>query len=333
MSILQKILHTVYNLQRAYITPAKARRFHLGVMGLSLHEFTSLNAIGRQTSENRWTGENRIRRLVADEGLANRLQKLLLEEALPSGNLVYCSLDHSQFGPFCIAVLAVSCRKGRAIPIWCQVNISEAGLIKPLLAALSELSDALTSDQQLVLVMDRWFCGPKLFKLISVAGWYLICRAKYDRRVIVPWEHKSIPVGEISHWELNIEYRAMSLRMVRSNLRSGMKEPEPWFLLTNLPNKISRRKIINRYAQRFEIEEAFKDIKWLNRLEWQRIRKPAVMRLLLLFVFLGWWLLWWQVIKQSPGSRVHPKKRLSWFRQAWERLQFYQMEMVFRPPM
>lgn len=332
MSMLQKILQAVHHLQQTYIAPAKARRFRLGVMGLSLNEFTSLNAIGRQTSENRWTGENRIRRLVADQELADRLQELLLIEALPSNGLIYCSLDHSQFGPFCIAVLAISARKGRAIPVWCQVNISQAGLMKPLIVALEGLASNLSSDQQLVLVMDRWFCGKKLFRLIQTHDWYFICRAKYGRRVIVPWERKSIPIGEISHYELKIEYRTLPLRMVRSNLRQGMKEPEPWFLLTNLPDAISRRKVLNRYVRRFEIEEAFKDIKWLNRLEWQRIRKPTVMRLLLLFVFLGWWLLWWQRVKQLYSDRVHPKKRLSWFRQAWERLQFYQMEMVFRPP-
>lgn len=70
-----------------------------------------------------------------------------------------------------------------------------------------------------------------------------------------------------------------------------MKDPEPWSLLTNLPEDITRRMVLHRYAEQFEIEEAFKDVKWLQRLEWQPIRKPEVIRNLLLFVFLGWWLL------------------------------------------
>lgn len=49
------------------------------------------------------------------------------------------SLDHSQFGPFCIAVSAVSSRAGRAISICCQANISAGALIGPLLVALQEL--------------------------------------------------------------------------------------------------------------------------------------------------------------------------------------------------
>lgn len=109
-----------------------------------------------------------------------------------------------------------------------------------------------------------------------------------------------------------------------------MKGDEVWFLLTNLPEPSSkgatdgttRRQVLNRYAERFEIEEAFKDLKWLNRLEWQRFKKPEVIRSLLLFVFLGWWLLWRYGEKLSQSKRViHAKKQLSWFRQAWEQFQ------------
>jgi len=102
-----------------------------------------------------------------------------------------------------------------------------------------------------------------------------------------------------------------------------MKDPEPWFLLTNLPDEITRRQVLNRYGERFEIEESFKDLKWLQRLEWQRVRKPEVMRNLLLFVFLGWWLTWRYVALQARQAQVntHPKKRLGWFRLAWEELQ------------
>ncbi len=133
--------------------------------------------------------------------------------------------------------------------------------------------------------------------------------------------------------ETEITYRAHQAKLVRSELRPGMKDPEPWFLLTNLPDTqhkgdtdgATRRQLLNRYAERFEIEEAFKDLKWLQRLEWQRVRKPEVIRTLLLFTFLGWWLLWRYALpaatKENPQKKLHPKKRLSWFRLAWEYLQ------------
>jgi hypothetical protein len=327
MTTLQKMTAAVKRLRTAYVPKAKARRFYLGVEQFSLSEFSSLNAAGRRLGLNRWTGENRIRRLVTDIVLADQLQHLLVSEALASHTgQWYCSLDHSQFGPFCIAILAVSYRKGRAIPIWCQVNVSEAGLIVPLLTALEELFAFLRSNApelQLVLVMDRWFASDKLFSLFESYSIYFIARTKGDKLVQLPWDPSwwKEPVHDISHHELPITYRKHKLRLIRSDYDEAMKDPEPWFLLTNLPEGITRRQVLNRYAERFEIEEAFKDVKWLQRLEWQRVRKPGVIRALLLFVFLGWWLLWRYAANDIPKQRVHPKKRLSWFRQAWEYLQ------------
>jgi hypothetical protein len=322
MTTVQKIQCAVKRVREAYIPKAKARRFLTGVAQLSLQEFDSLNGAGRAIGIRRSTGENRIRRMVTDYVLADQLQHLLTNEMLKGRHgYLYCSMDHSQFGSFCIAVLAVSQRKGRAIPIWCQVNVSEAGLIKPLLTP--------------VLVMDRWFASDKLFKLFTKHKVYFIARTKSDKKIVLPWDPTwwKTPVREISHEELTITYRTHKLRLIRSELRSGMKDPEPWFLLTNLPDAkykgdtdgATRRQILNRYAERFEIEEAFKDLKWLQRLEWQRVRKPEVIRSLLLFTFLGWWLLWRYVVptatRATPQTHLHPKKRLSWFRLAWEYLQ------------
>ncbi len=327
MSTIQKLTRAVQRVREAYIPKAKARRFFLGAEQLSLSEFNSLNAAGRRLGLNRWTGENRIRRLVTDRELADHLQRMLVSEALaPHKGQWYCSLDHSQFGPFCIAILAVSHRKGRAIPIWCQVNVSEAGLVAPLLAALEELLVFLRDtapNLQLVLVMDRWFASDKLFTLFTEHGAYFISRTKGDKLVQLPWDPSwwKEPIHDISHEELPITYRAHQLRLVRSAFREDMKDPEPWFLLTNLPEEITRRMVLNRYAERFEIEEAFKDVKWLQRLEWQRVRKPEVIRSLLLFVFFGWWLLWRYAATELPKQKTNPKKRLSWFRQAWEYLQ------------
>lgn len=327
MSTLQKLRSAVQKMQQTYIPKAKAQRFRLGVSQFAFKEFNSLNAAGRNLGLNRWTGENRIRRLVTDSGLAERIQQLLVSEGLSHRTgYWYCSLDHSQFGPFCIAILAVSVRRGRAIPIWCQVNVSEAGLIVPLLSALEVLFvelAAVAPNLKLVLVMDRWFASDKLFTLFVEHGIYFIARTKSDKRIQLPWDPSwyKIPIAELSFLETEITYRSHRLRLIRSELRPGMKDPEPWFLLTNLPEEITRRQVLNRYQERFEIEEAFKDMKWLQRLEWQRVRKPEVIRSLLLFVFLGWWLLWQYGTKPNQQAKIHPKKKLSWFRIAWEQLQ------------
>lgn len=339
MSTLPRIRHAVQHLQQTYITKAKARRFQCGVAALSLAAFTSLNAAGRSLSGNRSTGENRMRRTITDQTLADQLQQLLLTEVFTNrAGYWYCSLDHSQFGPFCIAVLAVSNRVGRAIPVWCQVNTSEAALIRPLLVALEQLLNLLAEvspNLKLVLAMDRWFASNKLFTLITDHGQYFIARTKSDKKVQTPWDQyfQRSPIREVSPLETHITYRQHQLRLIRSELKPNMKDPEPWFLLTNLPNTqhkgdadgVTRCQLLHRYAERFEIEEAFKDVKWLQRLEWQYVRKPEVIRSLLLFVFLGWWILWRYITpmlnRHTSQKKPHPKKRLSWFRQAWEELQ------------
>jgi Transposase DDE domain len=327
MSTVQKLQAAVQQLAKDYISKAKTRRFLHGVAVLSLEEFSSLNAAGRRLSDNRFSGENRMRRAVTDSGLADQLQSLLVAEAFGDrAGYLYCSMDHSQFGPFCIAVLAVSVRKGRAIPVWIQVNVSEAALILPLLTALELLLatlQAIAPALKPVFVMDRWFASDKLLTLFENYGAYFITRTKSDKKIVLPWDPSwwRTPIQEVSHLELVVTYRSHKLRLIRSELRSGMKDPEPWFLLTNLPDEITRRQILNRHKERFEIEEAFKDVKWLQRLEWQRVKKPAVMRTLLLFVFLGWWLLKRYVDPELAEASVHPKKQLSWFRRAWEYLQ------------
>jgi len=336
MSTLPRIRHAVHCLQTTHIRKGKARRFLLGVSQLSLREFTSLNAAGRNLGLNRWTGENRIRRLVTDIELCRQVQRLLIREAFASRQgYWYCSLDHSQFGPFCIAVLALSNRAGRAIPVWVQVNASEAALIAPLLTALEGLFmdlAVIAPRLKLVLVMDRWFAADKLLTLIASHDYYFVARTKSDKKVATPWDQywQRSSIREVSPLETLVTYRQHRLRLIRSDLKSGMKDPEPWFLLTNLPNTqhtgdaagVTRCQLLHRYAERFEIEESFKDLKWLQRLEWQRIRKPEVIRTVLLFMFLGWWLLWRYVApvpnRTTPQKKARPKKQLSWFRAAWE---------------
>ncbi len=334
MSTIPKIQSTVKRFNKQYITKAKRRRFLIGVSQLSLLEFSSLNAAGRRISANRWTGESKMRRIVSDDALTNRIQQLLIAEVFAGrSGYLYCSLDHSQFGPFCIAVLAVSNRAGRAMPVWCQVNVSEGALIAPLLAALETLFTELpvmAPGLKLVLVMDRWFASDKLFNLLDGYGIYFIARTKSDKKIVLPWDPSwwRTPIMEVSHIELTVTYRKHKLRLIRSKLKANMKDPEPWFLLTNLPDEISHRQVVNRYKERFEIEEVFKDIKWLQRLEWQQIKKPEVIRSLLLFVFLGWWLLWRHSVKEINQNKTHPKKRISWFRQAWEK---FQSEIIIQP--
>jgi hypothetical protein len=340
MKTIHRINKTVNSIAATSVPKGKLRRFFLLVEQFSLKTFNSLNASGRAVSPNRYTGENRVRRAISELALANILSDALIDKVFSSlSGYVFCSLDHSQFGPFCIAVLAVSFRKGRAIPIWCQVNVSEAALINPLLLELEKLFTKLATinpDIKPVLVMDRWFASQRLFNLFKRHNTYFIARTKSDKKIRLPWDTswQRTKILEVSHEEVEIVYCGHELRLIRSTYEQDKRketDTEPWFLMTNLPapshkganDGFTRLQILNRYAERFEIEEAFKDIKWLNRLEWQQIKKPTVIYALLIFVFFGRWLIWWAVPAKEHYIRqkIHHKKRLSWFRMAWEELE------------
>lgn len=362
MNTIHKINQKVNTILEEFISFAKRRRFLLMVEQFSLKAFSSINAAGRASATNRHTGESRARRAIMDTTLAEQLQSALIKLVFSKlKGFVFCSLDHSQFGPFCIAIMAVSFRKGRALPIWCQVNISKGAKVRPLVKELEVLFQQINDinpDVKLTLVMDRWFASNRLFTLFEKYGIYFISRTKSDKMVRLPWETswESTPILEISLEEVEVEYAGHNLRLIRSTYDEEIRkvsDTEPWFLMTNLPTPsrkgtddgFTRRQILNRYAERFEIEEAFKDIKWLNRLEWQRLKKADTIFSLLTFVFFGRWLLWWIVVpelkerkplepslnnkgsvnrntqkrhKRRRRKQSHPKKRISWFLEAWE---------------
>jgi len=339
MSTIQNMSRHVQALACTYIPKKLHPRFLTGVEALSTRGLASLNANGRSLHKNRWTGETRIRRTVGDERFPSLLLPILLKEFLPKCGTLRLSLDHSTFGTFTIAVFALSAGKGRALPVWCVVTRAGKGhpLLKPLLRGFRVLLDQLSYQQRkrLVVVMDRWFAIPDLLEWLGHEHLGFVVRLKQDTPVGVPWvePHLTTTAGEVSLPDIPMTYHGHDWRLVRSSVRPNMKSEEPWFLLTNIPaTKLTRRQVLRTYARRFEIEEHFKDIKWVEGYEWHQIRKLSVARTVFMFVFLGWWLLLktYGSAKDHPDERkTHSKKRLSWFRTIWEYWQRLRQLPVF----
>src|SRR5450631_3428964 len=295
METIQKLSTKIECLAKEYVPTRLRKRFAEGVTSFGLTDFTSLNTSGRMLRENPETGKQRAYRVSRDTRMATLARYIILHHFLPKSGSLHLSLDHSQFGSFYIAVITFSTRRGRAIPVWLEVQRRDGKLMRPLMKALKDLLEEMGQDaSRVVLTMDRWFASPQLFKFLDSYKVGVICRIKSDLPVMVPWEpYNTVVAGQISHEELMVRYADMDLRFVRSDYHEGMKQKEPWFLLTNIGEEIlSRRQIINHYAKRFEIEEFFKDIKWVQRYEWQQIKKKAVIQTILSFAFLGWWLLY-----------------------------------------
>jgi hypothetical protein len=329
MNTIQNVGQRVQALAAGYIPKKLHPRFFTGVEALSTKGLASLNANGRSLTVKRSTGENRIRRLVTETRFPLLLLKLIAKEFLPVHGTIRVSLDHSTFGDFTLAVFAMSTGRGRALPIWCGVTKTGKGhaLLKPLLREFQTLVDQLSYQERkrVIFVMDRWFAIPKLLTWIDDHDLKFVVRLKASCPLGVPWESPgtTIPTGEISQADVPVTYAGRDWRFVRSDYRPGMRGEEPWMLLTNLSShKFSRQQVIRTYAKRFEIEEFFKDIKWIERYEWHQIRTARVVRTVFMFTFLGWWLLYRAcqaiVEKARAEGTAHPKKKLSWFRSVWE---------------
>lgn len=328
MSTLQNMSRRVQALAITYVPKKLHPRFFTGVEALSTKGLASLNANGRSLCENRWTGEVRIRRTVTEDRFPVLLMKTILKAFLPKSGRLRLSLDHSAFGTFTIAVFALSAGKGRALPVWCVVTRTGKGhpLLKPLLRGFRALLEQVSYDQRkrLVVVMDRWFAIPDLLEYLDGEHIGFVVRLKKDTPIGVPWvePYLTTTAGEVSLPDTSVTYHSHDWRLVRSDLKPNMKEEEPWFLLTNIPaTKLTRQQVLRTYAKRFEIEEYFRDVKWIEGYEWHQMKKLDVARTVFMFVFFGWWLLLkaYGTAKNYPNERkTHPKKQLSWFRTIWE---------------
>jgi hypothetical protein len=322
MSTLSKLTSVVQSLASEHVPPKLQFRFATGIQAFSLQELRSVNANGRLLADKRKTGESRVYRLLRDNRWPGIVLRIILKQFVPRGTtFIHLALDHTQIGPFKVAVITLSVGRGRSLPIWCQVCQDET--MAELMGALSLLFDQVVSPGRFILTMDRWFASPNLLPLLESCGVRFICRCKFDLPVMAPWDpYHSVPAGQVSHEELAVEYGGLELRLVRSDYHEGMKQPEPWFLLTNITGReMSRRQILNRYAKRFEIEEFFKDLKWIQRYEWQRLETREVFATLLGFAFLGWWIMasvMSGVVRIARARSLNEHHRLSWFRACYE---------------
>lgn len=339
MSTLQNMSRHVQALACTYIPKKLHPRFLTGVEALATRGLVSLNANGRSTSPNRWTGETRIRRTVTEERFPKLLLTVILKAFVPKHGTLRLSLDHSTFGCFTLAVFALSAGKGRALPVWCVITRTGKGhpLLKPLLKGFDQLLEQLSYQQRkrLVVVMDRWFGIPDLLEYLDGEHIGFVVRLKQNTPLGVPWvePYLTTTAGEVSLPDSPVTYGDHDWRLVRSDLRPSMKAEEPWFLLTNIPlHKLSRQQILRTYAKRFEIEEYFKDVKWIEGYEWHHMKQLRTARVVFAFVFLGWWLLlktYDAHTDRTATRRTHVKKQLSWFRMIWEDWLRLRLQPVF----
>lgn len=166
--------------------------------------------------------------------------------------------------------------KGRAIPlIWhivkyCDIKDSQNLIEERLIARLVTITRETFPDKKLLLTADRGFGRATLFKFLLKKKVLFAIRVKGDvtittsngKRLSLRTLGKKLATN-VPQWHTHISYRSdsyvtgLNLAAVVAPEFEG-KDLDPWFIATNLRKPETT---IKRYAERFHIEEWFKDFK------------------------------------------------------------------------
>jgi hypothetical protein len=322
-----------------------SKQISFGLQAYGLRAFQSAAGNARMSVSNAHTGLRKQERLFSNQKLASQLGSVFdgLGLVTPSS---YINIDHSDMNGLVALVGAVQTKHGRAIPCMVETtynnDLSARDDAKPrekklrlawaeerkyrsftghTIDALQDLHDRLGFWPK-GLVFDRGFCNESIVTHLYAEGAIFYIRVKAGR--YIEFDGQRTKIKNLVLKTATVQLYGLTLRVIRS--RQDGKNDEPWYILTNDFTK-SRSKVVRIYYHRFEIEETFKDMKHIFELKRTRLNKPLSLKLLLWFVSLGIALLY-LVTKGLCGlqsehlrKHTHPKKQISWLRQAYELLQ------------
>jgi len=322
--------------------PSKWReQLSFGLEAFALRPFQSAGSNARAVVSNTNTAASKVRRLLGNQKLAERLDVVFgqLELVKPDS---YVNIDHSDFNGLTALVGAVQTRNGRAIP--CMVETTYALHIPAQGSAKSARRwDRLRTDMQFAraqqsftghiidalqtladrlgfwpkLVFDRGFANESIVEHLCAESATFYIRLKAG--AYAECDGQQLRISELPDKDMTVQLFGLSLRVVRSP--KSKDGTEPWYILTNDSNS-SRNKVVEVYYHRFEIEETFKDTKHLFELHRLQFDRPTSLKVVLWLVFLGIALLY---CTTKPNRRrqttTNLKKWRSWLRSAYEQLQ------------
>jgi hypothetical protein len=337
------IVRTIRTTIQNQLLPQLPSRWHkqlsFGIQAYGLRAFQSASGNARMAVANRYTAARKVERLFQNTGLIDHLGSVFdgLSLVKPGS---FLNVDHSDMNGLTALVGAVQTRKGRAIPAMIEATHSDrlpsmpdAPLRKRALRrarteerrvqsftghtidALQDFADRLGFWPKLV--FDRGFGNESLVTHLAAEGAVFYIRLKAGR--YVEFDGQRTEIRKLEEKDATVELFGLTLRVVRSP--KSRRAREPWYILTN-DFTSSRNKIVKIYYHRFEIEETFRDMKHIFELKRTRLNKPSSLKLILWLVSLGIALLY---LVSKPTKQAlcnpHPKKQVSWLRQAYEQLQ------------
>jgi hypothetical protein len=173
------------------------------------------------------------------------------------------------------------------------------------------------------LVFDRGFGNESIVTHLAAEGCLFYIRLKAGRFVELDgWRTE---IRQLNEKDATIRLYGLTLRVIRSP--KSRRAKEPWYILTN-DSSSSRNKVVKVYYHRFEIEESFKDMKHIFELKRTQLNQPNSLKVLLWFVSFGIALLY--LVTKPTIHQTHPKKQVSWLRQAYEQLQLACGQLIWQ---
>ena len=310
-----------------------------GLEAFSLRPFQSAGSNARSVVANANTAASKVHRLLGNVNLASQLGTVFDKLGLVRQGS-YVNVDHSDFDGLTALVGAIQTRNGRAIP--CFVETTYA-LHIPAHEDASPRWKGLRQDMQFArvtqsftghtidtlqsladrlgfwpkLVFDRGFGNESIVEHLNAAGATFYIRLKGGN--FVGYGGRVTRIQKLEEKDTVVGLFGMTLRVIRSP--KSRRAAEPWYILTNDMDS-SRRKIVQIYYRRFEIEETFKDTKHLFELHHLSFTRPTSLKIILWLVFLGIALLYVVTIPTKQHTKTsNAKKRISWLRRAYEQFQ------------
>lgn len=347
MNVLTR--NIVNTINRYFISHVSLKHIHLfrfGLITISLPNFQSLNSNARiwGGSDNRSTAESKMYRLLKNETIRNVFVTILKGLQLITPESIV-NVDFSTFAggwshpEFQVLTFGVQTYIGRAIPIFFDIiryPIEYAGSQNIfIIEAIKKFKNIF--DFYPVFVFDRGFAIPSLITFLVNEGIVFYVRSKSGKtvRIISMKSFKDmvevdrlVKAHQIKEKDTTVKVYGKPMRLVISD-KDG-KDKEPWYILTS-DFSSPRKKILETYYFRFEIEETFKDLKHLRNLEHIQVKTEKSFRTTLWFMILGCWLAYFiQIIQEKTKQtvttihqsiRINSHKTLSFFRTFFESIQ------------
>lgn len=270
-----------------YIPKQLSLLFSFGFWALAGERVSSVRGNARLIVSNPNTAKTKAWRLLKNGKWKYVIPLLLRKFKLVTQDTVIC-LDFSDFHGWQILMFAIQTNTGRALPVYFDIlryPITKDSQNIFIVETIEKFVSIVQCRPKIV--MDRGFACPYIIKCLAQKSHPFVVRVKSIKEFL-NWQQRMFKAKNTRSKDQMVTGYNHILRLVVSDKKKRMKEP--WYLVTN-DFSSSRETIISDYYHRFEIEEFFKDAKWLLGLEWVRFLKQQSMAVVLWFVILGLWFL------------------------------------------